>query len=484
MTLFLIAAIAVTLGDTSACRPAPGVDAATLVRVAAERIGLAHAGDSVATLHAIDVRQHGFESDRMYPPFLVEVANTDLWFDPATGTERTTSHSTISGFEFDAATLGDGHASYAVGDTTLTPSEEVHGALYDSRPLNVWAVISDWKSAKDVRVEGLCTYRDYPRLVLSRRGARGLERLFLDPKSGYPVKLDRVDPHYLWGQVHVEFVYSTWQRVGNMHVPGAAFRVVDGVTDLARTFGVRRLVRRDSAPSLVLPAHSDEMAIALPVFLQPTKPDTIRVSATTFLLRNRGYAETVALVRDTVFVFDATQSDERVHQDSLWIGKLFPGRHPIVVVVTDIAWPHVSGVRGWVARGATIVAHRAARDFLTQVVNRRWTMQPDMLERRRARTPFRFRAVDGSLVLAGGDIRLFAIDGVASEVALAAFVRPDRFLWGSDFIQDLVEPTQYVEEVVAAVRREGVEPEKVAAEHVPLSNWSSVMRLGDPVGKD
>ena len=122
------------------------------------------------------------------------------------------------------------------------------------------------------------------------------------------------------------------------------------------------------------------------------------------MLRNPGYQETLTLARDTVFVFDATQGEARARQDSAWIGKLFPGKHPIVVVVTDLAWPHVAGVRYWVAQGATIVSHRASRPFLERVVDRRWTDQPDLLERVRARgVRLKFRAVDDSLRLAGGD---------------------------------------------------------------------------------
>jgi hypothetical protein len=220
------------------------------------------------------------------------------------------------------------------------------------------------------------------------------------------------------------------------------------------------------------------MSLATAEFLRPSRPDTVRVSATTFLLRNRGYTETVSLVRDTVFVFDATQGEERVREDSLWIAALFPGRHPVVVVVTDLAWPHVAGVRAWVARGATIVSHRAARTFLTEVVNRRWTMHPDLLERSRPRAALHFRAVNDSLALAGGDILLFPIDGAASEVALAAFVRPDRFLWASDFIQNLSSPSQYFDEVYAAVRRAGVSPIKVGAEHIPLTAWDRIAPFG------
>jgi len=137
-------------------------------------------------------------------------------------------------------------------------------------------------------------------------------------------------------------------------------------------------------------------------------------------------------------------------------------------------------VRAWVARGATVVGHRAAKSFLERVVNRRWTLAPDLLERRRAHAPFRFRAVGDSVSLAGGDIVVFPIDGVASEVALAAFIRPPKFLWASDYVQALDAPTQYVDEVAAAVRRMGISPAVVAAEHVKLAQWSRVTALAEP----
>ncbi|HEV2180516.1 MAG TPA: hypothetical protein VGR59_09355 [Gemmatimonadaceae bacterium] len=476
----LITAFVAALADTGACRPVSGLDAHALLERAAARVGLDSARRNVLEVRGYDVRRHAFESDRMYPPYLAEVATLDEWLDPASGVERTASQTTIGGYEFGSTTMGDARASYIVRDTALVPSEAEHGAMYETRPLDVWAVLTDWLAAPDVRATKQCTYRDYPRLVLERRGVRGAEQLYLDPKSAYPVKLDRMERHYLWGQVHVEYVWSTWEREGAVHLPGAAFRMDDGETEIARVFGVRRMVPRDSAPRLTLPARESAMTPAVAAFLTPSRPDTARVSDHVFVLRNGGYGEVVALDRDTVFVFDATQGEERVRQDAIWIAALFPGHHPIVLVVTDLAWPHVAGVRAWVARGATVVGHRAARSFLERVVNRRWTLAPDLLERRRAQAPFRFRAVNDSISLAGGDIVVFPIDGAASEVALAAFVRPSKFLWASDFVQDLDAPTQYVDEVAAAVRRVGITPSVVAAEHVKLAQWSRVAALADP----
>ena len=52
---------------------------------------------------------------------------------------------------------------------------------------------------------------------------------------------------------------------------------------------------------------ASEMGFAPEPFMAQTKPDTVRVGPATYLLRNRGFTETIALARDTVFLFDATR---------------------------------------------------------------------------------------------------------------------------------------------------------------------------------
>jgi hypothetical protein len=463
------------------CTPASG-DAQAVLRRAAEVTALSRAAPKVLHVSATDVTQHDYESDRMYPPFLLQTSRIEEWFDPSTGADRVaTPESMIGANQFKGPpTLGARTASYAIRDTALVPNAPLQAQLLTTRPLNVWAMIADWIAAGNARVVERCEYRDYPRLVLVHPGTIGDERLYVDPKTGYPVAYMRTESHYLWGQIAAEYVYSTWTTVGDAHLPGVAFRLVDGTPTITRTFGDIALVPRDSAPSLALPRAAAPMQPATAGFLAPVAPDTIRVSPSTVLLRNPGYTEALTLARDTVFVFDATQGDLRARQDSAWIGKLFPGHHAIAVVVTDLAWPHVAGVRYWVAQGATIISHRASRAFLDKVVARRWTAAADLLEQRRShgrRVPMHFVPVEDSLRLAGGAITLFAIDGISSEGALAAFVHADRFLWASDYIQTLAQPTQYLDEVAAAVARMHVDPLRVAAEHLPLSDWSAAAAL-------
>jgi hypothetical protein len=273
----------------------------------------------------------------------------------------------------------------------------------------------------------------------------------------------------------VEYVYSTWQRIGDAAIPGVSFRVVDGRTNLERNVGAMQLVALDSAPRLAVPASPRVVGFAPPAFLRASNPDTIRVGPHSFVLRNPGYAEMVSLARDTVFIFDATQGEERARHDSAWIAALFPGRHALALVVTDAAWPHVAGVRFWVAHGVPVYAPRAVRAFLDSVVERHWTLSPDLLER--SRRPMRFVPVSDSLRVAGGDILLFALDGVASEAAIAAYDAPDHTLWASDYIQSAREPTQYLDEVCRATVRVNVTPDRVAAEHLPLTPWPALRPL-------
>jgi hypothetical protein len=226
------------------------------------------------------------------------------------------------------------------------------------------------------------------------------------------------------------------------------------------------------------------MTLLAPGFLQAVPPDTERAGGHTMLLRNPGYREGVLMVRDTVYLLDATQSEARARLDSAWIARLYPRHRAVVLVVTDLAWPHIAGVRYWVARGATVVSHLASRPMLERVIARRWTREPDLLERERQRRrtiPFHFVGVRDSLALAGGALELYPIDGVASEGALMAYVPEDGVLWASDYVQQLREPALYTAEVIRAAARVGITPRVVAAQHLGPTPWTAVRAAGDPV---
>lgn len=142
-------------------------------------------------------------------------------------------------------------------------------------------------------------------------------------------------------------------------------------------------------------------------------------------------------------------------------------------MVTDLAWPHISSVRFWVARGATVVSHRNSEALIRRVVSRKWTLEPDALERVRATATLKFKAVDDSLRLAGGRVVIHAMQGNTTEGALAVWLPDSRYLWAGDYIQnDAASP--YYFDVVRTARRLNIVPEKVGAQHTKLLDWKTV----------
>jgi hypothetical protein len=425
--------------------------------------------------HAGAAAEMNFQSDRSYPPFFLAMEDSETWLDLVSGEEHTETRTTFPGAgpTPPQSTVTDASRAFALQDKNLNLLPETS---MQERYLNPWTVLRDWSATGNVRFMGRERYRDYERVVLARSTPGGEQRLFLDPKSGFPVKLDFEEPHYLWGQRHVEYVYTTWLLNSGVMISGANFRLTDGAIEISQTIGDLDTVERGVAALPTLPAENGQKAEAWPKYLQPIDPQVTQIGPKTYLLKNPGYQEAVTAVGDEVFLFDATQGEERSRKDAAIIDKLFPEHKKVTVVVSDLAWPHIAGVRYWVANGATIVAHKGAREFLQSVVDRHWTLTPDLLEQRRARSKFNFVGVDAAFKLAPG-ISLHPIDGVGSEVALIAYLEPDRFLWASDFIQTAAEPTSYGWEVWRATQRDGIHPERTAAEHLPLTPWSKIEEL-------
>lgn len=449
-------------------------DAQAWLNRAAAAMGFQRVGDRVIHYRSAYSDQQDYQSERYYPPFFDAMVTAENWFSPATGVVRTTSQMTFPGGAPPASVeLYDGRSGAMIRGDRAVPVPHSQLRL---RNLNAWAVLYDWLHAANVRFAGTENYRDYPRVVLARTTEDGEQRLFLDPKSSLPVKLDYTEPHYLWGQRHIEYLYSLWLLQGDILINSAAFRLADGAVEISSTTGDGELVAANSVKPLQMPSGLPA-AKNLPLFLEPVAPQTVQVSPTTYLLANPGYREAITLAGSEVFVFDATQGDERAAADAALIAKLFPGHHKVNVVVTDLAWPHIAGVRYWVAQGATILAHSAARPFLEEIVNRRWTLHPDTLEQHRSTAKFNFIGVDAPAKFAGGRIALAPIDGIGSETTLIGFIPSDRFLWASDYIQTITERSEYAKEVWDAVQRTGWSPLQAAAEHVALFNWDVIQKL-------
>lgn len=186
------------LAPPETCTPAAG-DATALLAHAADRAGFPRDGRVLRYAFRDDIAQD-YQSDRPYPPYLTAQWGGAFYADPAARVQRLEER--MFGFGGGAVRpivlLHGERSTYVVRDTVPVASPGGHALSLRSRPLDAWTTIADWRAAPDARVVARCVYRDYPRIVLARTTLAGGERLYFDPKSGLPVKLDRREPHAFW----------------------------------------------------------------------------------------------------------------------------------------------------------------------------------------------------------------------------------------------------------------------------------------------
>lgn len=462
--------------ETERCTAANG-DGMELLSRGATTAGLTALNGTVR-FRGTETHVQAFQSDRMYPPFIQATTAVEFTFDPLSGAERARALNPDGKPGQDIVRAPRG--LLVIRDTLLIPAPRGYRFFESQRALNPLAIMAEWQQGGNAKIVARCTFRDVPRVVLSRGVDQ--ERLYLEARTGLPAKYERQEPHVLWGQAHAEYVYATWWQAGPVMLPIAAARYVDGVEEFRRDVSLPqgpepmgKVVPLAEAFPRPLPSPLPDHSATEDAWLAVMPVDTVRVAEHTWLLRTPAYTHAVTMVRDTVYLFDATTAEWRSQADSAWIARLFPGHRSVVLVVTDLAWPHISGVRYWAARGATIVTHRMSRSFLQRVVDRTWTLKPDQLERGRKASKVRWILVDSTASLAGGAVRLGGIDGPSSEGALMAFLPGSGFLWAGDYIQDPNRPTTYGREVIAATRRTGFAPSKVAAQHLKLTPWQQVV---------
>lgn len=466
-------------GD-DACLPVPAdaPSAREALRGAEEAMGAS--GPRPLRFRAVQRTVQDFQSDRTYPPFFASFDIQEITYDPTTGAEHTEGRFVYPrmGPGGPTARVATPDAAFVVRDGELVPAPFLLANGRRTRRMNPWAVVRDWFAGADsVRVAGLCDWRDQLRLVLEAPGEHGTERLFLDRDSGFPVGMERTVPHATWGQQRVAYVWSTWIGAeSGGWFPSASFRLTDGRVERERTVGT---IRRVPADSISLASLPEAPPMSTDPWLEAyagVAPDTVRVGEGVWLLTHRMYNGGLVAVGDTVYVLDATLNESRARQDARWVERLFPDHDHVRVVVTDLAWPHVGGVRFWVARGATIVSHEDSEAFLGRLVERRWTVRPDSLERARSGARLDFLPVPPEgLELGGGAVRLAPIDGIGGEGAVMAWIPRASFLWAGDYVQTVDGPSLYAGEVIRAARREGIRPSRVAAQHVPLTDWREVV---------
>jgi hypothetical protein len=179
----------------------------------------------------------------------------------------------------------------------------------------------------------------------------------------------------------------------------------------------------------------------------------------------------VAIVRQTdgIVIIEAPISSGYSAKVIEEAGRRFPGVPIKAVITTSDAFPHLGGVREYVARNVPVYALDLNLPILRRLIAAPHSISPDMLERNKRKPDF--KVVMKKTVIGEGANRLeiYPIRSETGERMMMIYFPEHKLLYGSDLIQQMRDGsffmTQYLAELMQAVERENLSVSDVFAMH-------------------
>lgn len=160
--------------------------------------------------------------------------------------------------------------------------------------------------------------------------------------------------------------------------------------------------------------------------------------------------------------------------------RRFPSLSVKAVITTSDSWPHLAGIREYVADGIPVYALNRNRPILNRVITMPYTSRPDKQQRSPRKPQFHLVNEKTALGTGANRLELYPIHGETSERQLMVYFPEHHLLYGSDPFQRMPNGLffypQTVSELLDAVKREHLDVQKFFMMHIYPTDWSELMK--------
>lgn len=470
-------------------------DATGLLHEAIEAQG----GESqLRAIHTVQWSATGYrneleQSERPEGPYITDFISIREVDDYAAG--RSLSHTETAVYPLYKAestiVVADGVAMQSAGGP-FSPGTPLTVKLAQERmALNPERLLLTALGSHDLRREADLVLQSVPQNVLSFSLDGAPVHIFLNAYTHLPTAMDYSGPlahtnYYAFlGDVTLRTYYSLWWLAkGGVHLPMQ--RTIEGNGMPDQMFVIRKL-------DLDAPLNDSELQIpaevkakfqpdAQPRDLEkarlgnPSQPASELAPGVVFIPGS--WNSTIVRQDDGVVILEAPISSGYSAQVISEARRRFPNLPIKAVISTSDSWPHIAGIREYVAQGIPIYALDLNKPILQRLIDAPRQSKPDHL----AQTPRQpvFHLVSQPTILGRGSnrIEIIPIRGETSERQMMVYFPEHKLLYGSDPFQRLPDGSyfypQTVSELTEAAEREHIQPERFFMMHVGPTPWSDL----------
>ena len=343
----------------------------------------------------------------------------------------------------------------------------------------------------DLHSEGDTTLQGVQHHVVGFNWQSEAVRIFINANTSLPTAIETVRAYTydsfwgVWGDVRTRTYLSFWTlEPGGIHYPRQWDTERNGQS--YKSFAISDLAFNPVIPadSFAVPANVRQAFVSRkPTTIEERplgRPDRPALELAPNVVLIPG-SWNVALVRqpDGVVVIEATISSGYSAKVIEEVQRRFPGAPIKAVISTSDSWPHIGGVREYIARGVPVYALDLNRPILERLVTAPHRIAPDLLARSPRKQNFRIVA-QKTIVGAGANrLELYPIRTETGERMLMVYLPEHKLLYGSDLVQG-AQPDgsffmpQYLSELMNAVKREGLSINILFAMHTGPTAWDKI----------
>jgi hypothetical protein len=347
--------------------------------------------------------------------------------------------------------------------------------------------------AADLRADKDVALQSVPHKVVKFTLGKTPVTIYLNAGSNLPTAVDTINssPYdafwTIWGDYNQRVLYSFWTlEKGGIRYPYQTDTERNGypyssftltklelnapLTD--ETFAVPEDVKNKFA-ALPKPFKINDIPFGRPdVPAKEIAPGVVKVAGrwdVAFVKQNDGV---VIIEAPLTSGYSAKAIDEAKRR--------FPGAKIKAVITTSDAFPHLGGVREYAAQNIPIYALDVNRPILERVLGAPHTFEPDLLQNKPRKAQMKY--VSSKTVVGEGENRmeLYPIRSESGERMMMIYFPEHQLLYASDLIQKGPDGsffmTQYLSEVMDAVKRENLTVKNIFAMHTELTPWSEIVQ--------
>lgn len=301
---------------------------------------------------------------------------------------------------------------------------------FTARILPQIMLMNVYKRSATLRHLGAATINDRPHNVISFTSADGVTAsLYIDGTTNLLSKYESLTNDPLSGDAVVEVYFVSYQRVGKFKVPVEMVHKIAGETIFKTTYKSVAFDTPLADSQFKLTFDPKEQMPA------PEAPAVQKHAQKVYTVTASGSNVLFVEFKDHIFVMEAPGGDAVSREAISRIKNAIPGKPIKYLALTHFHDDHSSGMRPYLADGATLVTTKGNRDFFAQMLKSRPTLTADVTVFDAGKTTMEF--VEGKRVFTDGTTTLELYDigpGPHADEMLVAYFPNEKILYQGDIL--------------------------------------------------